>query len=255
MSDAELVMRLEKLERDNRRMKRLGLAALVLAAALGLMAATRPVPDHMSAHAFYVVNKAGKTVGVFGASESGAAVLGLFGPKGIGWGYLGLNGFGGPAILLFDPKGDVPNASMFVESSGEPGIRLTDPRGFMDLGTVRGGLKVDRRTGKTSEFPAANIMMFGNDKKHTMIWAAPGNSLDVELEIGDLKDRVRSLQNRVGDIEDDIEDYSLLSTKSTGLSDFKDAVCPILEKAVRGGVLSEPTFSSESLSSVCSDHD
>lgn len=36
MSEMELAERLEKLERDSRRMKRLGVVVLVLAAALGL---------------------------------------------------------------------------------------------------------------------------------------------------------------------------------------------------------------------------
>ncbi len=45
MTEMELRERLERLERDNRRMKKLGVAALVLAAALGVMAATRPVPQ------------------------------------------------------------------------------------------------------------------------------------------------------------------------------------------------------------------
>ena len=55
MTETELLARLEKLESDNRRLKKIGAAALVLAAALGLMAATRPVPDVVKAHAFEVV--------------------------------------------------------------------------------------------------------------------------------------------------------------------------------------------------------
>lgn len=60
MNERELVARLEKLERSNRRLKHGGLAALVLAAALGAMASTRPVPQKIMAHEFDVVDGAGK---------------------------------------------------------------------------------------------------------------------------------------------------------------------------------------------------
>lgn len=43
MTETELMARLEKLERDNWRLKRLGVVGLVLATALGLIAATQPV--------------------------------------------------------------------------------------------------------------------------------------------------------------------------------------------------------------------
>jgi len=43
MTDMEIVRRLERLERDYRRMKTIGVTAAVMVAALGLMAARRPV--------------------------------------------------------------------------------------------------------------------------------------------------------------------------------------------------------------------
>lgn len=60
MTEADLVNRLEKLERDNRRFKRLALAALVLPIALVSIYATRPVPQKITAHEFDVVDSAGK---------------------------------------------------------------------------------------------------------------------------------------------------------------------------------------------------
>lgn len=43
MAETEIVLRVEKLERGNRRMRRLGGVALVLAAALSVMYARRPI--------------------------------------------------------------------------------------------------------------------------------------------------------------------------------------------------------------------
>jgi hypothetical protein len=60
MNETELIARLERLEGDNRRMKRLGIAALALAAGLGLMAAERPVPDVIKAKGFDVVDNQGR---------------------------------------------------------------------------------------------------------------------------------------------------------------------------------------------------
>jgi hypothetical protein len=60
MTETELLKRLEKLERDNRRMKRAGLIAVVTVAALELMAATRPVPQKVTAHELDIVDAAGR---------------------------------------------------------------------------------------------------------------------------------------------------------------------------------------------------
>ena len=60
MTDSELLTRLEKLERDNRRLKRFGVAALALAAGVGVVAAARPIPNAIKAHEFDVGDNAGK---------------------------------------------------------------------------------------------------------------------------------------------------------------------------------------------------
>jgi hypothetical protein len=60
MGEAELAKRLERLERDNRRMKRLGVAAGVVLAALGAVYAARPLPQKVMAREFDVVDSSGR---------------------------------------------------------------------------------------------------------------------------------------------------------------------------------------------------
>lgn len=205
MSETELVARLEKLERDNRRLKRLGAAALVLAAALGLIAATRPVPDVIKAHEFDVVDNAGgsRIRMEVGPQQQGAHVT-LFDAAGKRREDLNVNDAGIAGILLLDSRdygavtilhvpavlSDVVNrneitlarpgsevgfppigVAIGVSNSGAPAVTLSDPQGFsMDLGSTSTQTPT---TGATQQTSAASIVMFGNDKQHHVIWQAP----------------------------------------------------------------------------------
>ncbi|MGA2607184.1 MAG: hypothetical protein ABSH01_06965 [Terriglobia bacterium] len=60
MSETDLIGRVKKLERDNRRLTGFALAALVLATALATIYATQPVPRTITAHEFDVVDSSGK---------------------------------------------------------------------------------------------------------------------------------------------------------------------------------------------------
>jgi len=60
MSEAELTRRLERLERDNRRLKGFALATIVLTTAVVTICATQPVPQTITAHEFNVVDSSGK---------------------------------------------------------------------------------------------------------------------------------------------------------------------------------------------------
>lgn len=64
-----------------------------------------------------------------------------------------------------------PSAGMGVSPSGEPSLTLHDTQGYrMDLGSTR---TVIPATGQTQQTSADSIVMFGNDKKHHVIWQAP----------------------------------------------------------------------------------
>jgi hypothetical protein len=168
MSEIELRQRLEKLERDNRRFKRLGIAALALVAGLVTIAATRPVPDKIAAHEFDMLDSSGK-VRVKIAMDCPSK----------------FSAFCWPDIDLYDESGKMRtaidagmlsisssegNATLSVDVNG-PAFEIVDPQGFrMNLG---GTATVTPKTGQTQHTSAASIVMFGNDKKHHVIWRAP----------------------------------------------------------------------------------
>ncbi len=109
MNDTELARRLEKLERDNRRLKKLGAAAFVLAAALGAIAATRPVPDVITSHKFVLVDQQGRArVTISTPAYAGAAIA--------------MNA-DDPAIWLSDNKGN-DRAILTTDS-----LRFADAKG------------------------------------------------------------------------------------------------------------------------------
>ena len=203
MTEAELVARLEKLERDNRRLKRIGAGVLVLAAAVGMIAATRPVPQKITAHEFDVVdgrgtvriklsvyranNNSGAQVALFDAdgrlssnlSEFAGAATMDFGPlQPLGGGSrsaaltprLSLGVVSGvPHLLMLRANGDI-GAGINVSPNG-PTVSLSDGRGYSTvIGTT--GL-ITPTTGETHQTSAASIVMFGNGEKHHVIWQAP----------------------------------------------------------------------------------
>lgn len=195
MTEAELMMRLEKLERDNRRHKRFGFAALVLVAVVGAIYATRPVPDKITAHEFDVVDEAGKAliklrsvkakdsppfgeIEVLDSVSKASIMLSQSGD-------IGLLEFGVPGrlcticlragdstkgeasdILLaaapypgITPRVGTQRIDLTVGPSGVPDVLLSDSSGYE---TELGGF-----------ISAASITMLGNDKKHHVIWKAP----------------------------------------------------------------------------------
>ena len=182
MTETELVQRLERLDRDNRRLKTIGAAVLVLAAALGAIYATQPVPQKITARELDIL-------------DSGGRMRASVTPDGISfWDVHGANWatFGsltGSAVgLTISDRGSVLLAAPHIISlldSGEAGasgvtigagkgrasVHLVDAQGFeLDLG---GADMASARTGESRQTSAASIVMFGNDEKHKVIWEAP----------------------------------------------------------------------------------
>lgn len=75
MNEAELIERLVRLERDNRRFKSAGLAVLVFAVALRAVYATRPIPAVVKAHAFEAIDISGNVGGEMAVGAGGRGWL------------------------------------------------------------------------------------------------------------------------------------------------------------------------------------
>ncbi len=165
MAEKELIERLEKLERDNRRLKGFAVATLILAAALGAIYATQPVPDVIKAHEFEAVDSTGRV-----RARMGAPIIWLTDAQGKTRPIMHFDPGDGFGIALYDAQGK-DRADMGLLPSGSPSITLRDPQGFrMDLGSA---WTEPHAAGATRATSAASIIMFGNDKKHHVIWQAP----------------------------------------------------------------------------------
>lgn len=173
MTETEIMNRLEKLEGDNRRMKRLGAIAVLVAAALGLMAATRPVPQKITAHEFDVVDGTGRVRIRLGTRRDGGASVGILDTEGVEAADVSWSKFLGPAIQLGFRKvalkgappdsfaadiviadqhlsgpsimigrgGSVgPSVNLGVTVSGQPNVMLADSKGHdrADISLIRG---------------------------------------------------------------------------------------------------------------------
>ncbi|HEX8711351.1 MAG TPA: hypothetical protein VF730_05720 [Terracidiphilus sp.] len=203
MTDKEIARRLEKLERDNRRLKRVAFAGMALAAALVVIYSVacssggiKPGAEKVTAREFDMVDSAGKVrvkiamdcsqaancrpeIRLFGvATGSGeqeeASLLGdrlqfSVSSKGSAPGITAEvgSGSGGGGLLSLEGAG----GSYVRANANSPSIEMKDAQGYvMDLGSV------DLTTvlsGESSQTTADSIVMFGNDSKHHMIWRAP----------------------------------------------------------------------------------
>jgi hypothetical protein len=172
---AEVEARLAKLERQNRRLKRLGLLFLLLAGSGFLLAqasckrpgaapgAATPAAtyDTLVVHRLELRDKAGKLRGVWEATNEGSR---LELRDAIGYPRAALSVFAsGPALDLTDPTG-FPRVKLT-----EHCLRLVDAQlfwavvGVTDLQTIR--------TGESHTTSAAAVTLFGKDGK--VIWRAP----------------------------------------------------------------------------------
>lgn len=219
MTDKEFARRLEKLERDNRRLKRIAAAGIAMAAVLGVIysvacssgrnsAVVKPGAENVTAREFDVVDGAGK-VRVKIAMDCASAdncqpSIKMFDQDGnpvtsIGAGTMSVTGGAETATLLSDhlqfsvaSKDSKPRVTAELGSgtggggllslmgndagyirvnANSPSIEIKDSQGYMmDLGAVDLTAVV---SGQTSQTTADSIVMFGNDKKHHLIWRAP----------------------------------------------------------------------------------
>jgi hypothetical protein len=196
---SELEARLEKLERQNRRLKSLGLVFLLIVLSGLLLAQTSRKPAHAApasaasvtydtlvVHRLELRDEAGKLRGLL-VVKNGVPSLRLYDAAGKPRAWLTVDGEGAPGLWFYDAAGmsravlgvtSVVPYFALLDDAGKGGVfinqdslSVTDAQGFESVVGVT-GLETPA-TGETHTTSAASIVMFGNDKKHRVIWQAP----------------------------------------------------------------------------------
>jgi len=162
-----LAERVDKLERQNRRLKLVGVGALLFAGAILLMGQRSPT-NTVSAHEFVLTDDKGQTRGRwYTTPDSTMAMLDMYDPT--DHLRLGLMSSGtGATITLFDSKSKLPRGQL---SAGErdSALWLKDSKGFSVW--VGNAYLETEKTGRRQQTSAASLALFGQDSK--LLWSAP----------------------------------------------------------------------------------
>ena len=174
-SDMQSVLeRLDKLERQNRRVKQLALAALLPIGAVLLMGQCTPRGRTVEAEKFIVRDPRGRLQAEFASTEYGPA-LSLYDKSGKA--RVGLDAAAAPGLKLYDPSG-WPQAELttqpegaFLSLSGTDGH--SSVLGCLGLVTPTPSNPLGLAWPKEKAAPctASSLIMFGKDGK--VIWRAP----------------------------------------------------------------------------------
>jgi uncharacterized protein YndB with AHSA1/START domain len=127
---AAVVGRLEKVERENRRLKFVGAAVLVVAAAGLVMGQAWPTSRTVEAEAFVLRDASGPARAAWHPSPGGGAALTFFDQAGNGRAMLRADRDGSPHLTLTDQAAQT-RAVLRVEGNGSPGLVLFDQGGKM----------------------------------------------------------------------------------------------------------------------------
>jgi hypothetical protein len=200
MSTEESVLeRLNALEKQNRRMKQIGVAVIMIAASLLVMAQKQPTNRTVEANEFVLRDSSGDVRSKWSMTQEGPrlSLLDSEGKERVG--VYCRDAFGRGGITFLDPNSGTPSSmfpnSMFlIGPSGKsgPGIYMTQAGSFINLGTSqeksqnpfieiadKEGFRATlgstdlgtERTGETHQTSAASVILFGKDKK--VLWKAP----------------------------------------------------------------------------------
>jgi len=141
---AEILARLEKVERQNRNLKRAGMAVALLVAMVFIMGQAKPDRDIQ--------------VDSVKARQIYADMITLSGPG-------GATTLLTPGFLMVGMDKDL----VIINTSEGPSLNLIDKEGFeADLGNSS---LVTVKTGEKHQTSAASVVLFGKDRK--VLWSAP----------------------------------------------------------------------------------
>jgi len=135
---AAVVERLERVERQNGRLKCAGMVVLLLAATGLVMAQTFPASKTVEAEAFVLRDGVGTARAVWAPAPEGGAALTFFDQAGKPRAQMRVERDGAPGLLLFDQAG-YGRAMMRADRDGVPELALTD-----QTAKTRATLRVER---------------------------------------------------------------------------------------------------------------
>jgi hypothetical protein len=173
--------RLERLERENRRMKKIGIVAIVFASVLFIsgQAKTNRVVE---ANEFVLKDGNGRARARLGIIQGQAELFfsSLSGESDVLLGtdpngpFLIMGPATGKRTMTLNPdnlslEGPVGKFIVTLDKSGGPNLTIEDNEGYS---TVLGRSDlVQTKTGKEEQTPAASLVLFGKGKK--VLWSAP----------------------------------------------------------------------------------
>jgi len=177
----DLNARLEKLENENRRIKKIGLVAAVLVSTL-IISGQASTNKIVTASEFRLVDTTGKVRGTFLTNAEGQTMISLTDPSGKLYTSLG-TGTEGSSLLLTNADGKTwaslsASANKFgglhlygsageihiaVDGEAGPSLRVEDKDSYSSV-LGRSDL-VSPATGKKEQTPAASLVLFGKDQK------------------------------------------------------------------------------------------
>ena len=185
-----ITARLDKVERENRRLKRAGTAGLVIAACIVVMGQAKPLPDVIEARSFVVKDSDGRPRIELGFRDNSSGIM-LKDSAGTTIVEMALLHDAIPIVAFSDSQGKTKSAlysdsygvlsdtpgqfSIFIGPSPtdsadkEPRIILHGTDGFSaSLGSDD---LITTRTGEKHKRSAASLVLFSKDGK--VIWSAP----------------------------------------------------------------------------------
>ena len=183
-SQDNLLARVETLERQNRRMKLIGLGSLILAGAFLLMGQAKQaaVLSEVKARSFVLVDSNGRERARLEMLNS-KPMLRFLDLQGVEAAVFNGSGFGvfsnganisltvserGPEVVLLNGKAKNSLILSTLADDG-PSVTLDDGNGFETAIGVTS--LITPTTGETSKTSAASIKLFGEDR--TILWSAP----------------------------------------------------------------------------------
>jgi len=164
-----LVERLEKVERQNRRMKFTGAVVLVLASATLLMGQAPPKRRVVEAEEFVLRDESGVKRGALAVLPGGAAGLAISDRSGEPRASLTVYQGGEPVLTLSDKDGK-SRASLVLLADGSPSFYLKDQGG--KVRSAMGAISIQAmQTGEITQRSESSIVLFNKDGK--AVWKTP----------------------------------------------------------------------------------